>query len=79
MLVSRVLAQLYESRGIFLSPLVMELNIFLSRSCELATSAELDLDLSEKDTEFSMLFRDYLLHILDHIDDIEPFPHIMDM
>ena len=45
-LVSRVLSQLYDSRGMFLSPLVMGLNIFLSRSCEMATSAELDLLLS---------------------------------
>ena len=76
-LVSRVLAQLYYSRGIFLSPLVIGMNIFLSRSCKLATSAKLDLDLSEKDTKLSMLFRDYLLHILDHFDDIETFPCCM--
>ena len=47
-LVSRVIPQLYDARRVFLSPLVMGMKIFFSRSCKLATSAELDLDLSDK-------------------------------
>ena len=72
-LVSRVLAQLYEARGIFLSPVVMGMKVFLSCACELATAAQLYMDLRQKDHAFSLLFQNYLLHILDEFDSIVPF------
>ena len=72
-LMSQVLAQLYNERGIFLSPIVMGMKVFLSCACELATAAQLYMDLRQKDHEFSLLFQNYLLHILDEFDSIVPF------
>ena len=61
------------TQGMFLSPLVMGMKVFLSCACELGAAAKLDLDLREKDKEFSLLFQAYLLHILEEFDNIRLF------
>ena len=35
------------------------------------------MDLRDKDKEFTILFQDYLLHILEEFDNIRPFQHCM--
>ena len=61
----------------FSSPVVMGMKVFISWACELATAAQLDLDLREKDKVFSFLFQTYLLHILEEFDPIRPFQYCL--
>ena len=37
----------------------------------------MDLDLCDKDKEFTILFQDYLLHVLEEFDNIRPFQSCM--
>ena len=76
-LVCRVLALLYDTRDMFLSPVVMGMKVFLLRACELATAAQLHLDLRGKGEEFSLLFQTYLLHILEEYYSIRPFQSVV--
>ena len=55
----------------------MSFKILLSRACQLAGHTELDLDLTEKDGDFAVLFRDLKLKIIEGFDDIRPFDRVV--
>ena len=53
--------------------LISRVLLFLSRSCELTTATQLDMDLRDKDKELGILFQDYLLHIIQEFYSVYPF------
>ena len=72
-----ILAQHYDVRGVYLNPAVMSFKILLSRACQLAGHTDLDLDLTEKDQYFAVLFRDLTLKLIEGFDDICPFDRVL--
>ena len=63
--------------GEVIGVLSMSFKILLSRACQLAGHTELDMDLSEKDGDFAMLFRDLTLHMIEGFDAIHPFDGVI--
>ena len=59
----RLTAQTYCLLKNLLGPLVTTMKALASRSCELATVDEMELDLSQRDPEFVTLAKKFLLNL----------------
>ena len=68
----RLTAQSYNRLQDILCPLITSIKIITSRSCELASIKELDLDLSTRDPEFVMTVKRFAIK-LKKITEIRPF------
>ena len=62
-LLSRLCAQSYDRLGIFMSCITTGLKILTSRSCELASITEMDIDLKEKDADFVKVVKNFLKNL----------------
>ena len=62
-LLSRLCAQSYDRLGIFMSCITTGLKILTSRSCELVSITEMDVDLKEKDADFVKVVRNFLKNL----------------
>ena len=60
---SRLCAQSYDRLGIFMSCITTGLKILTSRSCELASITEMDIDLEEKDADFVKVVGNFLKNL----------------
>jgi hypothetical protein len=69
----RLSAQTYLKLANLLGPLIMSTKALSSRSCELASLDELEVDLEDRDPEFVKYARKYIIN-LKKIDTIVPFP-----
>ena len=68
----RLSAQTYNKLANLLGPLILSLKVLSSRSCELASVDELELDLTERDPDFTKYARQFILN-LQRIKEIVPF------
>ena len=68
----RLSAQTYNKLANLLGPLIFSLKVLSSRSCELASVDELEMDLSETDPDFVKYAKQFILN-LKRIDEITPF------
>ena len=68
----RLTAQSYNRMQDILGPLIISIKALASRSCELASLKEMELDLSTRDENFVKTARTFILN-LRKIRDIEPF------
>ena len=69
----RLSAQTYSKLANLLGPLIMSTKALSSRSCELASLDELEVDLEDRDPEFVKYARRYIIN-LKKIDTIVPIP-----
>ena len=68
----RLTAQGYCKMQNLLGPLITSTKALASRSCELASTQELEMDLTERDPEFTRFARRFIVN-LKRIDEIVPF------
>ena len=68
----RLTAQSYNRMQDILGPLIISIKALASRSCELASLKEMELDLSTRDEEFVKIARTFILN-LRKVREIEPF------
>jgi hypothetical protein len=69
----RLSAQTYNKLANVLGPLMFSTKVLSSRACELASVNELNEDLAERDPEFVIFCRQFILN-LRNVDKILPFP-----
>merc|ERR1711954_118712 len=68
----RLTAQSYNRMQDILGPLLISVKAFASRSCELATVNEMEMDLNERDSEFVKTAKTFILN-LRKVGEIKPF------
>ena len=69
----RVCAQSYSRLGNLLAPVIMSCKVLASRSCELSSTEEMEVDLTSRDPEFVEVSRNFLLNLKMIQDQVQPF------
>ena len=73
----RVCAQSYSRLGNLLAPVIMSCKVLASRSCELSSTEEMEVDLTSRDPEFVEVSRNFLLNLKMIQDQVQPFPRAL--
>ena len=73
----RICAQSYSRLGNLLAPVIMSCKILASRSCELSSSEEMEVDLTSRDPEFAEVSKQFLLNLKMIQDQVKPFPRAL--